>query len=144
MESRRLRFQLFRSASQKARNALLLLLWLQVMVAGLGAEAVAQSRPCAGYAKPAILYTGKTYGYLRANDPDPSAASAFDKAYDFISLALCPQAILVGMGDNLAPEYGSRLKIAPKIEESKFIERLEPPWSRIPLQWPPLPGLWPG
>jgi hypothetical protein len=72
-------------------------------------DAMAQSEGlCADHDKPAILYTGKTYGYLRDNDKSQdSVANAFITTYDNIKQD-CPQAILVGTGDNFAPDYGSR------------------------------------
>lgn len=157
MELRCFRFQLFCNSSQWPRIGVLALLWLQTIGVGFTAKAIAQtplrdylvhlaSGPCGDPNKPAVLYTGKTYGYLRANDsPYHSAASAFRRSYDYVS-RLCPQAILVGMGDNLAPEYGARLKIhngtPEEIGKGEFIERLNPTAPREPLLWPPLPGPW--
>jgi uncharacterized membrane protein YgcG len=57
----------------------------------------------------AIMYTGQTYGYLRSEDvskPD-SLAHAFVLSRERIA-ELYPQAILVGTGDNFAPDYGAR------------------------------------
>lgn len=56
--------------------------------------------------KPVIIYTGSTLGYLRSND---SPGTAFLANYDdLIKGNHHPQAILVGTGDNFAPEYGAR------------------------------------
>jgi hypothetical protein len=113
------RLQLFCPALQPAQKSLFFVLCLQAMTIAFPANAAATSQPCILHDKPAILYTGETYGYLRANDdrwtgahmPD-SAATAFDTEADHI-LNDCPQAILVGTGDNLAPEYKSRIAIMP-------------------------------
>jgi hypothetical protein len=59
--------------------------------------------------RPTVFYTGTTYGYLRSNDtsnPD-SLSIAFDTTYRAL-IDMHPQAILVGTGDNFAPEYGAR------------------------------------
>jgi hypothetical protein len=86
----------------------------------------------AAQVKPAVAYTGKTYGYLRndvgiakCNDgsipeckngsiaersdagPEGSLAIAFADNYREIK-GKYPQAILVGMGDNFAPDYRAR------------------------------------
>jgi hypothetical protein len=99
----------FRSASLLRHSGLLVLLAMLLMGICPPPHAMAQSAaPCVGHDKPAILYTGKTYGYLRNNDHETdSAADAFGRTYVNVHKS-CPQAILVGMGDNFAPEYGSR------------------------------------
>lgn len=126
---------LFQSASLLRRSGVPVL--LAIVLSGICPSpfAMAQSQPCADRNKPAILYTGTTYGYLRANDPAPSAATVFDEAYKHVTQVLCPQAILVGMGDNLAPEYGARLSM-----QGGQVHRLDPHTPRSTLQWPPSPG----
>lgn len=59
--------------------------------------------------KPIVAYTGKTYGYLR-NDrgsPEGDLADDFIRTFCYIKTRY-PQAILVGMGDNFAPDYRAR------------------------------------
>ena len=59
---------------------------------------------------PAILYTGRTYGYLDWNDTAKpnSLGNGFIATYDSL-VTKYPQAILVGTGNNFAPEYGARI-----------------------------------
>ena len=76
---------------------------LLLLVASLAAGEAAQ-------VKPAVAYTGKTYGYLRNNEqnnPTGPLANDFVATYRNIR-KLYPQAILVGTGDNFAPEYLAR------------------------------------
>src|SRR5437773_427637 len=93
------------------RQSLLLAIFLTLPGTGF-AQFQAGNTNCgaaAGSAKPglAILYTGRLLGYLRE---DPSAKFATDPFRTSLAEALqnCPNAILVGMGDNVAPEYEAR------------------------------------
>lgn len=60
-----------------------------------------------------IAYTGSTYGYLRNDDQEltnpKSLSRAFLTSYDGVR-SINPQTILVGTGNNFAPEYGARTK----------------------------------
>ncbi len=168
MEYRRLRLPLLHNASQWARNGLLVLLWLPTIGAGFVPRAIAQSLlsayqvhpvagPCVDTTKAAILYTGKTYGYLRANDDRlGSIALAFDREVSRLS-GNCPHSILVGIGENLAPEYGSRIAIMPKaqtpdanaqsdelvlINTGQPIKRLDPQWEPETQDYWRLMGPW--
>ena len=61
-------------------------------------------------AKPVVAYTGKTYGYLRNdkfNNPEGDLADDFIRTLCYIKVQY-PQALLVGMGDNFAPDYRAR------------------------------------
>jgi len=57
-----------------------------------------------------VLYTSRLLGYIRSvkNDPYPATAP-FENSLNAARTAL-PDAFLIGMGDNLAPEYASRFE----------------------------------
>jgi len=93
---------------------LFLILFLMAMTVPFKAAALppsasppASAKLCPDAEQPAFLYTGTTYGYLRDADGPDSLATATEKTITDI-LTDCPQAILVGTGDNVAPEYGAR------------------------------------
>jgi hypothetical protein len=72
----------------------------------LPAAAIAQ--PAGPQNGPAIIYTGETYGYLRSGDVgNNSMGAAFNDTYTELKQTY-PQSILVGTGNNFAPEYGAR------------------------------------
>ena len=93
--------------------------------------AIAQKTACEG-GKPAVLYTGETYGYLRENDHtlnsggEKSVRDAFVATYNHVSDS-CPQAILVGMGDNFAPDYGARKDVS-RLNPDKSSKYADGPW----------------
>ena len=96
-----------------ASKGLPLSLCLLLMGMGFPPQAIAQpaKKFCKNEEQPAIIYSGKTYGYLRDNDSSSdSIRNAFITTYKEI-VKECPQAILVGMGDNFAPDYRSRYYI---------------------------------
>ncbi|MGA3318847.1 MAG: hypothetical protein ABSC64_20715 [Candidatus Korobacteraceae bacterium] len=105
---------------------------LFLLVTCFSRHAVAQ-QPCVFRNNPTIIYTGQTYGYLRDNDhwkgPSgaPSAGDAVAATYKSLSCGW-PQAILVGMGDNFAPEYGARYtNFKPGYDSSTAIPVLRTP-----------------
>ena len=68
------------------------------------------TRSAEAQVKPAVAYTGKTYGYLRndaSNKPQGILVTDFITTYRNMR-TLYPQVILVGMGDNFAPDYLAR------------------------------------
>lgn len=89
-----------------------------------GAAPLAQAP--AGPPQVELLYTGRLLGYVRADDPDQKGVSA--NFIRTIKSAKCahPNALVVGMGDNLAPEFGSR-----------FNKNSSYPKSRISFQGKP-------
>jgi hypothetical protein len=96
---------------------------------------------CIDEGTPAIIYTGKTYGYLRDNDHMPnSVGDEFVATYDNISDE-CPQAILVGTGDNFAPDFGSRY---PDFDPSIYIPGPHKPSAYDPNKLNPVHRLGPG
>jgi hypothetical protein len=80
---------------------------------------------------PAVAYTGKTYGYLR-NDvddhPEGILATDFVERYRDIKNKY-PQAILVGMGDNFAPDYRARYFRNGAVDEPVQRVNSGPPFS---------------
>src|SRR5215831_11168936 len=77
------------------------------LVGALPAQQPLPPEPCTSNAV-CVLYTARLLGYIRKDDPSP-VNEKFDANMKSAKRNY-PSALVVGMGDNLAPEYGSRMR----------------------------------